>query len=69
MVVLDQLTKYSQIFSLSHPFKESIVASTFMETIQNLYGIHKIIVSDRDPFFTDIFWTKLFNFLGNLTGS
>jgi hypothetical protein len=64
MVVVDRLKKYAHFFSLSHPFKESIVATTFMETIQNLHGVPKIIVSDIDPIFTINFWTELFSCLG-----
>jgi transposase InsO family protein len=64
MVVVDQLTKYAHFFSLSHSFKPSIVAATFMETIQNLHGLPNIIVSDRDIIFTRNFWTKLFYDLG-----
>jgi hypothetical protein len=64
MVVVDQLTKYAHFFSLSHPFKESTIATTFMETIQNIHGVPKIIVSDRDPIFTGNFWTELFSCLG-----
>jgi hypothetical protein len=64
MVVVDQLTKYAHFFSLSHPFKESTIATTFMEIIQKLHGIPKIIVSDRDPIFTGNFWTELFSCLG-----
>jgi len=33
MVVVDILTKYAHFFSLSHPFKECTVATTFMDTI------------------------------------
>jgi hypothetical protein len=55
VVAVDQITKYAHFCSLSHPFKESIVATTFMETIQKLHGIPKIIVSDRDPNFTGKF--------------
>ena len=65
MVAVDRLTKYAHFCALSHPFKASIVASAFMETIQNLHGNPKIIVSDRDPIFIGIFWTKLFSCLGN----
>jgi hypothetical protein len=46
-------------------FKESIVVATFMETIQKLRGIHKVIVSDksdRNPIFTRTLWTELFLF-------
>jgi len=33
MVFLYRITKYAHFFTLSHPFKESIVATTFMEII------------------------------------
>ena len=35
MVVVDRLTKYAHFCALSHPFKSSTVATTFMDTIQN----------------------------------
>ena len=55
MVVVDRLTKYAHFCALSDPFKASIVATTFMETVQKLHGTLKIIVSDRDPIFTGNF--------------
>jgi hypothetical protein len=55
MVIVDRLTK-SHFCALSHPFKDSTVA-TFMEIVQKLHGSPKIIVSDRDPIFTGHFWT------------
>jgi len=64
MVVLHRLTKYVHFCALSHPFKASIVATAFMETIQKLHGNPKIIVIDRDPIFTGNFLTKLFSCLG-----
>jgi hypothetical protein len=64
MVVLDRLTKYAHFFSLYHPFKESIVAESFMETVQKLHGVPKIIVSDKDQNFIGNFCTKLFSCLG-----
>ena len=64
MVVVDRLTKYAHFYSLSHPFSASIVASTFINTVQNLHGSPKIIVSDRDAIFTRKFWTELFSCLG-----
>jgi len=64
MVVVDRLTMYAHFCALSHPFKASAVATTFMEIIQKLHGNPKIIVSDRDPIFTGIFWKKLFSCLG-----
>ena len=64
MAVVDGLTKYANFCALSHPFKASTVATTFMDTIQKLHGSPRVIVSDRDPIFTGIFWTKLFFLFG-----
>jgi hypothetical protein len=64
MVIFDRLTKYVHFFSLSHPFKASIVAITFMEIVQKLHGSLKIIVSVRDPIFTRHFWIELFSCVG-----
>jgi len=64
MVVVDILTKYAHFHALYHAFKEIIVSTAFMKTIQKLHGNPKIFVSDRDPIFTGDFWTKLFYCLG-----
>ena len=63
MVLVDRLTKYAQSFALSHPFKASTVATTFMDIIQKIHGNLKIIASDRDPIFTGNFWMDLFSCL------
>jgi hypothetical protein len=60
MVIVDRLTKYAHFCALSHPFKASTFATTFMETVQMLHGNPKIIVSDRDPIFTGHFWKNYF---------
>ena len=65
MVLVDRITMYAHFCVLSHPFKASIVATTFMETIQKLHGNPRVIVSDKDPIFTHNFWTELFSCLGN----
>jgi hypothetical protein len=57
MVIVDRLTKYAHFCALSHPFKDSTVATAFIEIVQKLHGSPKIIVSDRDPIFTGNFWT------------
>jgi hypothetical protein len=57
MVIVDRLTKYAHFCALSHPFKSSTISTAFMETVQNLHGNLKIIVSDKDPIFTGHFWT------------
>ena len=63
MVVVDILTKYAHFYALSNAFKSSTMSIAFMETIQNLHGNPKIIVSDRDPIFIRTFWTELFSCL------
>jgi hypothetical protein len=57
MVIVDRIKKNTHFFALSHPFKASIVATTFMEIVQKLHGIPNITISDRDPIFTGHFWT------------
>ena len=64
MVVVDRLTKYAHFCALSHPFKESTIATTFVDTIQKIPGNTRVIVSDRDPIFIGNFWTELFSCLG-----
>ena len=46
MVVVDRITKYAHFCVLSHPFKVSKVANTFMETIQKLNGNPMLGYSD-----------------------
>jgi hypothetical protein len=55
MVTVDRLTKNAHFFALSHPFKASTVATTFMEIFQKIHGSPKIIVSNRDTIFTGHF--------------
>ena len=57
MVVVKRLTKYAHFCAISYQLKASTVSIVFMETIQNIHGNRKIIVSDRDPIFTRNFWT------------
>jgi hypothetical protein len=64
MVVVDRLTKYAHFCSLCHHFKASTITATFMERIQKLHGVPKIIVSDKDLIFYGNFWTELFSCLG-----
>ena len=66
MVVVDKITKYAHFCALSHPFKASIVATAFMETIKKLHGSPKIIVSGRDPISLEIFgWNYFLVFMLN----
>jgi hypothetical protein len=64
IIVVYRITKYAYVFSISHPFKVSTLATSFLDTVQKLRGIPKIIVSDRDRIFTCNFWIELFSCLG-----
>ena len=44
-----------------YPFKFSTITTAFVETVQNIHGNPKIIVSYRDPIFTRNSWTELFS--------
>jgi len=58
LVVVDRLVKFSYFISLTHPFSVKTIAATFIDNIYNLYGLPKIIVSDRDSMFTSDFWKE-----------
>ena len=55
-----RLTRYAHFCALSHPFKESTVATTFMDTIQKLHGNPRVTVSDRDLILLEIFGLSYF---------
>jgi hypothetical protein len=56
MVIIDKLTKYYYLLSLSHPFKAV--------TIYKLHGLPQRIITNRDPIFTSHFWKELMGKLG-----
>ena len=55
-----RLTKYAYFFALYHPFKASIVATAFMETIQKPHGNQNIMVRDKIPFLLEFFGHNYF---------
>ena len=58
-VVVDRLTKYAHFCALSHPFKESTVTNSFMETVQKLHGTPNVKVT-WIPFSLEIFGPNYF---------
>jgi hypothetical protein len=55
-VVIDRLTKYAHFYGIQSTYITIQVEKVFMKEIHRLHGITKVIVSDRDPKFTRIFW-------------
>ncbi|XP_031285296.1 uncharacterized protein LOC116143984 [Pistacia vera] len=61
LVVVDRLTKYNHFI---HPYNAKDIAAVFVNTIVNLHGFPKSIVSDRDRVFINQFWQELFKGMG-----
>lgn len=64
LVVTDKLTKRSHFIPCKTTDSAVDTARRFWKEIVRLHGLPKIIVSDRDPKFTSLFWTNLFDQFG-----
>ena len=64
MVVVDKLSKDSNFIPIKSTYKVVKIAYIFMKEIFRLYGLPKVIVSNRDTKFTGNFWKALFKGLG-----
>ncbi|GKC05854.1 retrotransposable element Tf2, partial [Tanacetum coccineum] len=62
-VVVDRLNKYAYFVPLSHTFTDAQIGQVFLENVYKLYGLPKVIVSDRDKVFLSLFWKELFKAL------
>ena len=59
-VIVDRLTKRMHAIPITTNINAPQLANIFLKEIYRLHGMPKIIVSDRDPRFTSIFWRSLF---------
>ena len=59
-VVVDRLTKMMHAIPITTNINAPQLAHVFFKEMYRLHGIPKVIVSDRDPRFTSIFWRSLF---------
>lgn len=64
LVMVDKYTRYAHFLPLNHPFTAAKVARSYLENVYKLHGLSAVIISDRDPVFTNRFWTELFNTIG-----
>lgn len=60
IVVVDRLSKYCHLGSISAGYSTSAVADFFVQNIVRLHGLSKTMVSDRDKVFLSKFWQELF---------
>ena len=63
-VVVDRLRKATHFMALSHPYKASNVAQSFLDHVFKLHGFPDSIISHRDPIFVSNFWQDLMAFQG-----
>ena len=60
IIFVDRLTKMIYAISTTIDVDAPRVAQIFFKEIFRLHGLPKVIVSDRDPKFTSLFWRSLF---------
>ena len=60
MVVVDKLSKIAHFILVKTTYKVANIADIFLKQIFRLHGVPKVIISDRDPKFTENFWKSLF---------
>ena len=60
MIVVDKLSKATHFIPVKTTYKATNIDDIFLKQISWLHGMPKVIISDRDPKFTGIFWRSLF---------
>lgn len=60
MVIVDKFSKFAKFIPLTHPFTALTVAKAFMSQVYDVFGMPKVIISDRDRVFTSALWQELF---------
>ncbi|KAL5835883.1 hypothetical protein ACOSQ3_015435 [Xanthoceras sorbifolium] len=65
MVVVDRLSKYATFIAAPTDCTAEQAARLFLRDVVKYWGVPRTIISDRDPRFTEKFWTQLFNLLGS----
>ena len=60
MAMVDKLSKASHFIPVKTTHKDANIVDIFMKENFQLHEIPKVIISNRDPKFTDNFWKSLF---------
>lgn len=64
LVVVDKLTKYCHLITLTHHFSAQKVAQEVLNQVVKLHGVPQDIMLDREPIFVSNFWQELFAAMG-----
>jgi transposase InsO family protein len=64
MIIVDKLTKRAHFIPNKTTDEAPQIAKRFFNEVIRLHGVPKVIISDRDPRFTSIFWQTLFKDFG-----
>lgn len=64
MVIIDHLTSMVHLIPIRSTFKAKEIAEVIFDRVYKHHGLPRIIVSDRDSYFTSIFWDRLHALLG-----
>jgi hypothetical protein len=60
-VLVYQLTKYVYFVGVTSKAKDSQILDGYVKIVYGLHRFSKVVVSDRDPKFTNNFWKELFH--------
>jgi len=64
VVFVDRLSKMVHFVATKSNVTAPELAKIFFDTVFRLHGMPEVIVSDRDPKFTSLFWKALFRCMG-----
>src|SRR5215208_1040389 len=64
VVFVDQLSKMVHFAPVKTTITAPELAKVFFDNVFKLHGMPRVIVSDRDPKFTSLFWKALFKCMG-----
>ena len=64
VVFVDKLTKMVHLAGCKKEVTTMEYSQIFVDNVFRLHNLPKVIISDRDPRFTDKFWRALFDLLG-----
>ncbi|MBW0462264.1 hypothetical protein O181_001979 [Austropuccinia psidii MF-1] len=63
LIIVDRLGKCMRCLPCHKEETAMYTALSFWNNIISMCGVPKIIISDRDPNFTAVFWTNLYDIL------